>query len=321
MPRPPRYVPPGGALVEVTCRTIQGRLLLRPFPGLREILVGVLSRANELYPVKVCAYAFLSNHYHLLIWVPDAKRLSDFMGYVNCNISKKVGREIGWKGKLWSGRYHSVVVSDEPEAQIARLHYILSQGVKEGLVACPLDWPGLHAAAALLSGKEEEEGWWVDHSAQSKVRWRKGLCGDEPFRRVRKLALHPLPCWREIPAGRRRALVRRLIESVRENGILQARYMRLQPLGVEAILGQDPMRRTDFCSRRPRPLFHAASRAARSKLHEAFDLFLEAFRTASQKMREQELRIRFPDGSFPPAPPFVAAEPASPAMGAEDVRV
>ena len=39
MPRKLRFIPEEGTLVEVTCRTIQSRMLLRPSPGLNEILL------------------------------------------------------------------------------------------------------------------------------------------------------------------------------------------------------------------------------------------------------------------------------------------
>jgi hypothetical protein len=46
MSRHLRFVPDGGALVEVTCRTIQGRLLLRPSQQLNDIVLGILGRAQ-----------------------------------------------------------------------------------------------------------------------------------------------------------------------------------------------------------------------------------------------------------------------------------
>jgi hypothetical protein len=49
MSRGLRFVPEGGALVEVTLRTIQSRLLLRPSPAVNEIILGVLGRAQRLY--------------------------------------------------------------------------------------------------------------------------------------------------------------------------------------------------------------------------------------------------------------------------------
>ena len=71
MPRRVRFIPEDGALVEVSCRTIQSRYLLRPCPALNEIILGILGRAQRLYPVQICGFVFLSNHYHLTLWVPD----------------------------------------------------------------------------------------------------------------------------------------------------------------------------------------------------------------------------------------------------------
>jgi hypothetical protein len=59
MSRKLRFIPEGGSLVEVTNRTIQGRLLLRPSPQLNDILLGVLGRAQRLYPLGVIGYSFL----------------------------------------------------------------------------------------------------------------------------------------------------------------------------------------------------------------------------------------------------------------------
>ena len=76
MSRPLRFIPEDGSLVEVTCRIAQGRYLLLPDPELDDILLGVLGRAQRLYPVEICGFAFLSSHYHLLLRVPDAKRMA-----------------------------------------------------------------------------------------------------------------------------------------------------------------------------------------------------------------------------------------------------
>ena len=72
-----RFIPEEGAMVEVSCRTIQSRYLLRPSPALNEIILGVIVRAQRLYPLEVSGFVFPSTHYHLTLWVPDAKRLAD----------------------------------------------------------------------------------------------------------------------------------------------------------------------------------------------------------------------------------------------------
>ena len=127
MGRDLRFIPEGGALVEVTCRTIHGRFLFRPSQELNEIIVGVLARAQRLHPVDICSTVFMSNHMHLLLWVPDAERLSDFMQYTNSNLAREVSRLTGWDVKIFDGRYHLVVVSNEERAQVERLRYQLSQ--------------------------------------------------------------------------------------------------------------------------------------------------------------------------------------------------
>ena len=50
MSRKLRFVPEGGALVEVTRRTIRGRSLLRPSQQLNSIFLGVLGRAQSRHP-------------------------------------------------------------------------------------------------------------------------------------------------------------------------------------------------------------------------------------------------------------------------------
>jgi hypothetical protein len=58
MSRRLRYIPEGGAVVEVTCRTIHSRFLLSPGPEPNDIIVGVLARAQRMYPIRICAFAF-----------------------------------------------------------------------------------------------------------------------------------------------------------------------------------------------------------------------------------------------------------------------
>src|SRR3954468_1975240 len=87
-----RFVPDGGSLVEVTTRTIQSRLLLTPTPQLNRIIISTLARSSHLYGVGVVAFAFLSNHYHLLLRVPDAECLAKFMTHFNSKLAREVVR-------------------------------------------------------------------------------------------------------------------------------------------------------------------------------------------------------------------------------------
>jgi len=59
----------------VTCRTLQGRLLLRPSPELNDIAAGGLGRAQRLYPVDLVAFSPLSNHDPMIVRAESAKRM------------------------------------------------------------------------------------------------------------------------------------------------------------------------------------------------------------------------------------------------------
>ena len=70
-----RWVPEEGALVDITGRIFQDRRLFRPSPELNEIVLGVLGRAQRLYPIRICGLAVLSSHMHLLVDVENAQQL------------------------------------------------------------------------------------------------------------------------------------------------------------------------------------------------------------------------------------------------------
>ena len=163
MGRTLRYIPPD-SLVEVTAKTIQGRYLLRPGTEMNRRFIGVLARAKSLYEVRVHSVSVLPSHWHGLVSPADAEQLALFMNYVQGNVADEAGDLHEWDGPFWHDRYHSVLVSAEPEAQQQRLAYCLAQGTKEGLVASPDLWPEAHSVFALRDG-EPLRGTWYDRSA------------------------------------------------------------------------------------------------------------------------------------------------------------
>ena len=84
---------------------------------------------------------------------------------------KEIGTLYDWPGPVFQRRYTSIPVSDEEEAQVARLKYHLSHGCKEGVVMSPGDWPGVHSAKALATG-EPLEGHWFDRTREYNARMR-----------------------------------------------------------------------------------------------------------------------------------------------------
>ncbi len=79
----------------------------------------------------------------MLTVVEEQQSLSRFMHHVDGNLSKEIGRIRGWKGSLWARPYAGIPVSSEPEVQLAKLKYLLSHSVKEGLCESPTELPTL----------------------------------------------------------------------------------------------------------------------------------------------------------------------------------
>ena len=311
MPRRVRFVPEGGALVEVTVRTDQSRMLLRPSPVLNEIVLGVLGRAQQRYGVKCSAVVFMSTHWHALLQVDDALQLSRFMQFVDSNLALEVGRLVDWPNGLWAGRYHAIPVSEEEEAQVGRLRYLLAHGVKEGLVGRVTEWPGVHSAKAILEGKPLK-GLWFNRTQEYAARNRGEDFGRLTYATEEELVLSPLPCWADLTPEEYRERVAGLVEEIEAEARAGRESRGVQPLGVEAILKQNPHTRPNHPKKSPAPLFHAVAKTVRQTFWVAYSTFVAAFREAADQLKAGDRSARFPVGSFPPGLPFVRAHPAMP---------
>src|SRR5690606_23655986 len=128
----PRFVPSHDeTLIEITTSTVGHRFLLTPSEELNAGILAVLGRALALYPVALHAISFMSNHWHGMVSVPDAKALIEFVRHLHSNVARLVHRLYGWDGSVF-GKPSFIVVGATAEEE--RLKYVLAQGVKEGLV-------------------------------------------------------------------------------------------------------------------------------------------------------------------------------------------
>jgi putative transposase len=291
--------------VEVTCRALHSRLLFRPRPMLNEIIIGTLARAKQRHKVQVCFFVCISNHMHLLLWTEDARELAKLMGYFLSKLAREIGRLTGWKEKIFGRRYHAIVVSDEEAAQVERLRYCLAHGAKEDLVDRPRDWPGVHAIRALLEG-EILEGLWFDRTQEYLARRRGEKFGPLQYATREMLELDPLPCWKHLTEERRRARVAALVEDIELEVAARRKKTGAKPLGVVAVLAQNPLKKPKKTKKSPAPAFHAASKAVRRELWNAYSWFVAVYRDAAAKLRAGVRDVVFPKGSFPPALPFVS---------------
>ena len=304
MPRRLRFVPAGGSLVEVTTRTLQGRFLLKPSPRLNSIVLGTLGRAQRRYDMRIHAFTFLSNHYHLLLSALSAHQLAAFMGYFNGNLAKEVARLHQWKDKVWSRRYQAILVSSESSAQIQRLRYILAHGAKEGLVASPRDWPGASSLAALLEG-QALEGLWFDRTREYSTRVRQDIYTEDDFATTENVHLEPLPCWNHLTAETYRQRILEMVHDIEQETAAAHAQAGTVPLGLHKLRRQRVEEHPERLQRSPAPLAHCASKRMRWLYWEAYGWFYAAYRDAADKLKAGHLEVAFPEGSFLPPRPFV----------------
>jgi hypothetical protein len=305
MARPLRFVPEN-SIVEITTRTLQGRFLLKPSPELTAIILGIIGKAQALYGMTIHAFVFLSTHAHFLVSPSSAVQLALFMQFVNANVAKEAGRLHLWPERVWSRRYRAIVVTDEQAAH-ARLRYILAHGAKEGLVGSPAAWPGPNCIAALTSG-EPLRGTWLDRSAEFRARQLGKAIVPSQFATTFDVTLTPLPCLKHLTADQRQAHCRRVVSDIKARAEAEIREKGRQPLGVAAILAQDPHSKPVATDRSPAPFVHASDDSTEQEFRAAYRAFVEAFRTGAQRLRERarELAEMLPLWAFPPPLPFNA---------------
>ena len=324
MARSPRFLPEGGALVEVTTRCLQGRFLLRPCPRVKSIMIGVVARAMERTGMEVCWLVALSNHAHIQCVPKDQKQLSDFMRYVNSNIARKVSRLFGWKEKFWGRRYSAIVIVDDEDTQVDRLRYLLEHGVKEDLVSSPLEWPGANAVTAYVDGSFEMRGHWVDHtgvfedkkvaertvSPSGKLRSSKVLEREleKHHTTEHKLLLTPIPAWKGLSLHEVSRRIREMVKDIEKKALERHRECGSKPLGVSAVLAQDRTNAPAKVKRSPAPRVHARGKS-RAEFLKKLKAFVAAYESASRALRSGKKDPAFPRGCFPPGLPYLEHDP------------
>lgn len=290
---------PGRCTVEVTIRTLQQQLLIRPDPKANEVLLGCFGRVYHRYPtLNLHVLNALSDHIQFLATPDSTAVLSSFMRDFLSMLAKSLNWLRGREGKFWERRFRSIPTADEAAIE-DRFAYILTQGTKENLVASARDWPGVHCIDALLGGPQLV-GRWRDRSAEYEINRRHerrneraraaGRAVSERAPRhhqvVREypIELVPLPHWSGLRPGQLRARVAAILHN--DDRLTQERHQRCgtRPLGVRRILATSPFAYAEEPKKSPAPLCHAGNKAVRDAFRKAYRLFVDGVRAASAKL-------------------------------------
>ncbi len=302
MPRRLRMIDNKSGVVEFCTRTQHGRYLCRPSAESNDLILGVFGRAQAKYRVAVHAFTFMSNHYHGLMTVRSVEQMALFVGFLNGNLAKELGRLHDWREKFWGRRYHSASVGDSEEAQVARFLYILANGCKEGLVASPLEWPGVSSAGALFRGETTMQGTWYDRTAQYRA-FKRGKY--ELFPSTETVHLSPLPFLEGRSPDEQRAFVVDAVRRLEHETAERHRINGTEPLGTRAIRRQNPHDKPKEFKSSPAPIIHAANPEEYWTMLNARKAKVAEYRLAAERLKRGETDVSFPAGCFPPRLPYV----------------
>ena len=289
-------------LVEITSRVQHGRFLMTPSAEVNDLLLGVLGRAQAKCDVLIHAFIFMNNHFHLLMQAVCALQMSRFVGFFKGNLAKELGHLHDWKENFWGRRYHSASVGDSEAAQIERLMYILANGCKEGLVASPLDWPGVSSAKALYRGERTMQGTWYDRTAQYRA-LKRGE--NKIYPSTETVHLSPLPFLEKRSSEEQRQFWVNAVRQIERQTSELHRKNGTEPLGARAVQRQKPHGKPKAFKPSPAPMFHAATPEEYWTMLYARKAKVAAYRDAAERLKRGETDIRFPLGCFPPPLPYV----------------
>ena len=267
-----------------------------------------MGRAQRHYAsVRLYAMAFLSNHVHFMLQGQPGE-VAAFVGFIKREISRRWGRRahVGWHGTMW--HEYLAAALPTPESQVRCLKYILSQGVKEGLVSRPEDWPGVHCARSLITGLPLK-GTWLNATgysraldAQSRTRRPKTIAKSD-FDVHYEVKFAAIPAWESLDEGARQTEIQRLIDEIVVEGhaaragrpVLGARRIRRIALDRRTELPRQPW----FKRRRRLICWASPSEPATRRFLLAYWRFQNGFRTAAIEDARHRAPV-FSVGSFAP---------------------
>jgi putative transposase len=147
----PRDVQPGRFYL-VTRRCTQRQFLLRPDAETNNNFLYCLAVAAERSDVEILLPCAMSNHYHAVVYDRHGN-LPVFTEHFHKLLAKSQNALRGRWENMWASEQVCVVRLERFEDVLAKLVYVATNPVKDGLVAKVHQWPGFHGLAALLADR------------------------------------------------------------------------------------------------------------------------------------------------------------------------
>jgi len=110
-------------------------------PEMINLLRQIMHNVNEYHPFSMLGYAFLPDHFHILIRPTGQSNFSQIMHSIKRNFTKSYKEKINISTRvnLWQKRFWDHVIRDEDDLE-KHLHYMHFNPVKHGYIKDPAEW-------------------------------------------------------------------------------------------------------------------------------------------------------------------------------------
>lgn len=294
----------------VTNRCFQQRFLLRPSKEVNRIILGCLARAAAMHHVRLYAFVFMSNHFHMLVQAPFMN-LPEFMRDFQSSLAREVNRLHGREGDFFERRYASEQILDD-EAFLDRLRYTLNNPCNDHLVRQIEDWPGVSSWDFHTTG-EPIVGEWLDRRELRRLRRKDDSACIKDAYETYTLKLTTPPMFDELDAVSARAKIcEHIVQGARELQKERARR-RIKCVGPAKVMGKHWSDRPKTPKKSIRPLCHSGCAKLRRAHREQVWATTDAYKDAMGRWREGKSNPSFPDGTIPPGYTACVGGPPRPA--------
>lgn len=314
-----RWWMPGVRHYEVVQKCTGDEMLMRPDPDCVLRIALALAAASKRYArIRILAFCFVSNHFHLLLGVDrdeDALDISDFMKDLDQFLAERINALRDRDGHFVKGRPKITAILDEDHLA-ERMAYTHTQAVHHHLVERVEEWPGLSSFRAVCEGKESVLVHHLDEAAWREAGAKQSELADHTTTVAIPIAMPA--SWAAMSPRALREARRAHEEHVRARERAAAlerraagRHRRLPKPSHHTKI--DPFSRPTDAARAeakakgPKPWAHGTAEAVEAYCA-AYDAMLAAYRVASARFRATGKLCAFPAGT---RPPWIARAPVA----------
>jgi putative transposase len=129
----PKHIQQDNSFYFFTVRTIDGQWFLKP-DKYKKILLNIINEKTKKFNYSLIAYVILQNHYHLMIKITDANKISKFIGEVNGSSARLINKADSVYGrKIW-WNYFDHIIRNESDF-FKHLNYIHQNPIKHRITS------------------------------------------------------------------------------------------------------------------------------------------------------------------------------------------